>query len=440
MTQQELKSVPYSPERTSWAKAIISFLGNAIWLVIIRLAYMIVSVVTYIRTLHASTRVSDEATATSQEWAAAKTARLRWRHGLLLLSFIVMVLLPALTVSWYMMTRAADQYASTLGFTVRQAENTSAAVDLIGGITSLGSEGSKNTDILFEYIQSQQLISIIEDELKLTTIYSKPDNDPIFSYDKDGTIEDLVKYWNRMVKIYYDNKTGLIEVKVLAFEPEDARKIGQEIVVQSSLMINELNSVAQADATRYAKEELDQSVTRLKAGRQALTEFRTKNQIVDPTVDLQGQMGLLNSLQQQLADALVELDLLSDVTRSSDPRIEQVRRKIDVINARISEERKKLVVSDGSTGAFSSLIGEFEALRVDLEFAEQSYVSSLAAYDNAVADAQRKSIYLASYIEPTLAERSDHPKRGTIIGLSTLFLFLFWSITVLIAYSIRDRR
>ena len=370
----------------------------------------------------------------------ARPARLRSRHLMLILSFVAMVLVPTAIVIWYLETRAADEYASTLGFTVRQAENSSPAIDLIGGITSLGGDNSKNTDILFEYIQSQQLISQINNELDLTAIYSKPENDPIFSYDPDGTIEDLVKYWNRMVDVYYDHKTGLIELRVLAFTPEDAHKIAQQIVQEGSDMINQLNATAQADATKYAREELDISIGRLKSARQRLTEFRTENQIVDPNADLQGQMGLLNSLQQQLADALIQLDLLADVTRSNDPRAEQAKRKIDVIKQRISEERLKLVTSDGEGNAFSSLIGKFEALRVDLQFAEQSYISALSSYDNAVAEARRKSIYLAAYVKPTIAQRSEYPNRIVIISLAALFLFLVWSIIVLIAYSIRDRR
>jgi len=371
---------------------------------------------------------------------AASPARMRPRHFLLIVSFVLMVFLPTMLVIWYLETRAADQYASTLGFTVRQAESATPAIDLIGGITSLGGDNSKNTDILFEYIQSQQLISQIDKNMDLTALYSKPQNDPVFSYNPDGTIEDLVKYWNRMIDIYYDNKTGLIELRVLAFTPEDAHEIAQQIVLEGSLMINQLNATAQADTTKYAREELDNAIDRLKLARQNLTEFRTANQIVDPNADLQGQMGLLNSLQQQLADALIQLDLLNDVTRENDPRIEQAKRKIDVIKARISEERLKLVTSDGDGSAFSSLIGKFEALRVDLQFAEQSYISALSSYDSAVAEARRKSIYLAAYVKPTIAQRSEYPNRPTISSLAALFLFLIWAVAVLVAYSIRDRR
>ena len=370
----------------------------------------------------------------------ASAARFRKRHFLLLVSFLLMVIAPIGTAFWYLESRAADQFASTLGFAVRQADTSSATVDLIGGIRGLGGDGSRNTDILFAYIQSQQLVEEVDAALDLAMMYSKPVNDPIFAYNPRGKIEDLVAYWARMVKIFYDNNTGLIELRVMAFDPEDALIIAQEIVRKSSIMINGLNRAAQEDATRYAREELDQAIERLKSARQALTSFRVRNQIVDPNADLQSQMGLLNSLQQQMADALIEMDLLSEVTGEDDPRLALALRKIEVIRARIADEREKLVSSEAGEGDFSSLIGTFEALRVDLEFAEQSYISALSGYDSAIAEASRKGTYLAAYVEPTRAQRSEYPDRITILALMGLFLFLVWSVLALVAYSIRDRR
>ena len=44
--------------------------------------------------------------------------------------------------------------------------------------------------------------------------------------------------------------------------------------------------------------------------RQRLADFRRANRIVDPSADAAGQMGLLNALQAELAQALVERDVL----------------------------------------------------------------------------------------------------------------------------------
>ncbi|WP_245925048.1 hypothetical protein [Aliiruegeria haliotis] len=371
----------------------------------------------------------------------APPAQRKKRHYGVLISFLLMVLAPLVVASWYLFTHAADQYASTMGFSVRREEGANAA-EVIGGVIDFGSGDTSDTDILYAYIQSHGLVKLIDDQLDLRKIYSVPENDPIFTIEKDASIEDLLSYWKRMVTIYYDGGSGLLETRVLAFRPEDAQAISQAILEESSRIINELSRVAREDSTQYARNELKLAEQRLKEARKALTDFRARTQIVDPNADIQGQMGLLNNLQAQLADALIELDMLRDNTRSGDPRIRQGEQRIDVIENRIAEERKKFGIGETGPGAraFASLVGEYEILTVDREFAEQTYLAALANYDAAQAEAQRQTRYLAAHEKPTLAEEAEYPQREVILALIGLFALGAWSVCVLIYYSIRDRR
>lgn len=371
---------------------------------------------------------------------AARATRPRRRHWLVVLSFFVVFVAPLAGVWWYLNERAADQFVSKVGFSVR-TEETSTPTDVFGSLLSISSGSSSDTDILYEFIQSQELVKRIQDELDLKALFSKPENDPFYSFQADGSIEDLVKYWGRMVKINYDGASGLIELNVLAFDPDDAQQIAIAIFDNSSEKINELSAIARDDATRYARIDLDTAIESLKAARRAITNFRNVHQIVDPQSDIQGQVGLLNTLQVQLAEAFIELDLLSETARENDPRIEQVTLRIKVIQERIAVERKKFGKAETESGeAFSTIVGDFEELEVDREFAEQAYLAALSAFNAANATAQRKSRYLAAYISPTKAERSTYPQKTNILILTALFLFLFWAILVLLGYAIKDRR
>ena len=372
---------------------------------------------------------------------AARPARIKRRHWLLALSFVVLVLVPIGVAAAYLWTRAADQYISRVGFSVR-TEEASSAIELLGGITSLSGSSSSDTDILYEFLQSQELVRYVDNELDLRGIWSRvdPAQDPYFAYHAPGTIEDLVDHWGRQVRIYYDGGTGLIDLEILAFDPEDARAIAQMIFAESNAMINELSAVAREDAISYARDELEQAQARLTEARVALAEWRNENQTVDPTADTQGQMGLVTNLQAQLAEALIELDLLEDTARENDPRVTQAERRITVIENRIAAERAVLG-TDASTGiAFADLVGEYERLRVDQEFAEQAYTTALAAFDGARNEARRQSRYLAAHIRPTLAEASEYPDRPAALATIAVFLFLTWTVLALIAYSLRDRR
>lgn len=267
--------------------------------------------------------------------------------------------------------------------------------------------------------------------------------DPVFALWPDSSIEDLESYWQRVVRVSYDQGSGLVELSVMAFTPEKAQTISQQIIAESQAMINALNEQAREDAMRYAILDLEEAVARLKRAREALTAFRTRTQIVDPDADLQGRMGVLTNLQQQLAQALIDYDLLGGKVAESDPRTQQAQRRIAAIRNRIVQERENFATETGDVSVdgkdYPSLIAEYEGLIVDSEFAEQTYRAALAAVDLARAKASRQSRYLATYVSPTLAESSQYPRRIMIIGLAGLFLLLGWATLALIYYSIRDR-
>lgn len=375
----------------------------------------------------------------------ARPAKMRRRHWGVIGSFLLLVLAPLVAVVIYMLAFAEDQYASTAGFTVR-SQDSSGASDLLGGLASFtGSSTASDSDILYEFIQSQEMVTSADVRLDLRAHFSRNwPGDWAFSIWPDATLEELIWYWQRIVGISYDSGSGLIEVQAVAFDPDTAQAITQAIVDESQIRINALNEQAREDAMRYARTDLDEAVEQLKSAREEMTQFRTRTRIVDPEADIRGRMGVMNNLQQKLAEALIEYDLLGGTVAASDPRLKKVKQQIDVIRGRINIERQTFTSTNTDTGGvgedYPSLISEFERLTVDREYAEESYRAALTAMEAARDDASRQSLYLATYIKPTKAEEAEYPRRFVLVALMALFLVLFWSVITLIYYSIRDRR
>ena len=377
----------------------------------------------------------------AESLAAIRPAAAQRRHWGLLIWFCCVVVLPVCLTAGYLFTRAADQYGSVVGFTVR-SETNNTAVDVFGGLSSTFSGGSstQETDILFEFVTSQEMVAIIEAELGISQMYAKHlERDPLLSYDPNGSIEDLTRFWRRMTTISYDSNAGLMEITARAFTADEANAIAQAILSASDTRINELSAKARSDATRFALSDLADAEERLRIAREELTAFRLLNQIVDPSADIQSQVGLLSTLQTQLAEALIEADLLAQSLRENDPRLEQLRARIAVIETRINAERQKFGASDDGE-SYARTVSEYERLSAELLFAEQAHAAARTAAEAAKAEAQRQSFYLATYIRPTLAETPEYPRRWTILSLVGAFAFLFWAIGSLVYYSVRDRR
>lgn len=381
----------------------------------------------------------------SPQLVMAKGPPARRRQYWVVASFVACVVLPVLLAAWYLWARAADQYASTLAFTVRSEESTP-TLELLGGLSEFSGASSSDTDILYSYLQSQDIVAAIQQDIDLRAIWARPGTDlargdPVFALPKDATIEELVDHWQRKVKIFYDGGTGLIELRVLAFDAADATAVAEGIYDKSSNMINALSDAAREDAIGYAREEVALTLERLKEARQAMTEFRNRHQIVDPGAELEARVGVLANLQAQLVEAQVELDMLRTRPGRNDVQVLNAEQKIEMIERRIGAERARMGASSDDPGgqAFAALMGQFEVLAVEREFAEATHRAALARFDAAQSEARRQSRYLAAHVRPTLAETARYPERGLLLLYVGLFLALGWAIAVLSAYAVRDR-
>ncbi len=304
-------------------------------------------------------------------------ASIRKRHRVAFYTFIAMVIVPFALILGYLEIFAQDQFSSEAGFSVRKEEGAS-SVNSIGGLAQLTGAASTDAEILYDFIRSQDLVQRVDGELNLMAIYGKNHlQDPLYTLAENSTIEEKQDYWRRMVTVEYNEATGLIRLEVRAFSPTEAQLVAQAIIRYSSEMINRLSEAAREDATRYARDELARAVDRLKDVREAITEYRSRTQVVDPLIDIQGQVGLLNTLQGQLAEALIDLDMLNDIASAGDPRTAQAERRIEVIQRRLEEERRKFGVggssAEGGPNDYASIVAEYERLVVDRQVAEEIF-------------------------------------------------------------------
>ena len=373
------------------------------------------------------------------DWYDPHKARCPWGLGA---GFVVYVLLPLAATAWYLWSEAADQYAATTGFSVR-AEDVGSAIELLGGVADLsGSSARSDADLLVAFIASQDMVRTLDARLDLRARWSLPDNDPIFAFDPSGTIEDLTDYWQRMVRVTHDPGAGLIEVEARAFAPDDAQMIVAAVFEESSARINALSAIARTDTTRHAKRDLAEAEARLALACTELTAYRSANQVVNPGTDVQGQMGVLATLQQQLADEVIRLDMLKSLRRPNRTRVEQAEQRVRVIESRVADERSKIGGGEAETSAegYATVVAGFERLQVEREIAETAYGAAQVAYDVAVAEARRQTRYLAAYSSPTVAERATYPDRPMLLGLTVFIALFLWAVGAMVLQSLRDRR
>ena len=350
-----------------------------------------------------------------------------------------MVAGPVGVGAFYLYTRAADQFHSISAFSVR-SEEAASPLEMLGAFTQAAGSTTPDSEILHDFIRSQTLVELIDQEFDLEAVYNRHDDDPIFSLGQEQSIEAMMAYWERMVSAHLDSNSGVLEIEVRAFSPDDAQSIAEAVIAHSSDLIDNLSRVAREDAMRFTLQDLAKAEARLKDMRVAIRAFRTEYQIIDPEAEVESQVGVVSALQNELARALIELGTIQRYSEGADPRLPNIQRRIETIRSQIAAERSAVSSHSDDGRSLTDIMGEYEELLVDLEFLQNAYTAALAAEEQARIEANRRSRYLAVHIPPTRAQESIYPSREVLLLVLLGCSFAAWSILVMIYYNIRDRR
>ena len=361
-------------------------------------------------------------------------ARFQRRHIVLVASFCAVVVLPCLVAGIYLFGFAQDRYVSVSGLSVR-AEEAAIQPDILSGLTSLNSAAQNDAALVRQFLESPDVLVRLQASLGLESMLSPSGFDPLF-WQAPSTLEKLGNRRRRLVSVALDSRTGIITVSVSSFSPQESQQLNQALLDEAAAMIARLSEQSRAEATILARSELSLAEDRLRAAQQRLTELRASNRIVDPSADLEAQLGVLGSLQSQMSEAQIALGLLVQTSNASDPRLEAAKYRVSVIASLIDAERQKFgFSSDG----YTQITAEFEARTMDVEYARESYLAARSALDAAIALAQRRSRFLAVHIQPSLPEASEKPARVTSLIMIFAGSVLSWLFGAVGLYGVRGR-
>ena len=136
---------------------------------------------------------------------------------------------------------AADQYHSSSSFSVRSIDSAQPS-DILGMFSQAGA-GSTLSDsyVLIDFIRSERMVQAIDEAFGLDSVFAPRGADYFYGIGRDLPIEDKLEYWRRMVSINFDHTSGIMELEVKAFTPEDSQKIAAFIIAQSERLINDLS-------------------------------------------------------------------------------------------------------------------------------------------------------------------------------------------------------
>lgn len=345
-----------------------------------------------------------------------------------LVKFLLIVVFPTLLALLYFGFIAADRYVSEARLLVRNANSLGRAASPGFSVEEGPKNGGGNDSFAVrEYILSRDAMDLLRDHAGLRQAVAGAGYDLWWRFPSVLTgysDEALYRLYGSLVSVDYQNTTGLIELRVQALAPDDARRMAAVLIDGAEALVNRLNDRSRTDAVRVAEQEVTSNRAKASEAQERLTQFRQREAVIDPTLLSQTIHSTIAALSLQAVEASAQLDMTLQTSPNS-PQILPLRSRIQAVQGQIDRERKKLA---GGQGSFAPKIAEYERLLLDRDFAQKSFVSSLHLLETSRLDAQRQQSYLERVAEPHAADEAFYPHRiFSILGIFLAGLAIFWA-------------
>lgn len=325
--------------------------------------------------------------------------------------FVLFVIVPTLLAGVYYGLIASDLYVSESRFVIKSADQKRPQISSLANLiqTTGLSGGQEQANEILEFVRSRDALRALERNGNVRARFMAHGDllSRFPSLFREGSFENLYKYYGEMVDARLDTESGTAIVTTKAFTPEDAYAINRQLLHISEAMVNKLNARAQSRAITEAEKQVELATRRARNARVTLAQYRNTQQIIDPAKQAVGVIEIANNMVATRATLQAQLDLMQRVAPNN-PSIPALRNQISAISTQIASQDNRVV---GSGRGIASKLGGYEALFVEQEFATESLNVANAALVQARNEAQRQQFYLERIVDANKPDMPLLPRR-----------------------------
>jgi capsular polysaccharide transport system permease protein len=361
-----------------------------------------------------------------------------------LITFLLFVILPFLACSVYYIFIASDQYVTEARFAVRALSGTSSG-DKGDGTSDNSTSGllnmrsaSQDAYVVTSFIRSTEILKRIGEKLDYRSMFTRHDADFLSRFRSSQSDEKFLDYWADHVSAYIDVSSGIITLKVRAFTPDDSVKLSQAIIQESELLINQLSQRARDDIVQSMRGDVEKSGKAYSDTLAALNLFQHQSGLLSPETQATSSSTLLTGLLAQKLEFETRLFVMRQSNADSSPAYQQLTLAQQSLQDQI--DKMKLELTGPENVSLAKALLEYSQLDTNRVIAEKLYEASQRNYDTVLAEALRKTLYLAVFVSPTLPDEAIFPHRFTTPLMILLALSVIWMTLSLIWASVEDHR
>lgn len=373
-----------------------------------------------IDTTQATTQVASAAPDTAVSKKPAVAASVRSLFSLRLFDHAVrVILILAVLTTAYWLVFASNRYVSEANVIIRKTDSVGApSFDLGMLVSGVATVDRANQLLLRDYLLSVDMLKKLDQALDLRTHYSSSGNDVVSRmWFHDASLEWFHRHYLSRVDVEFDDFSGVLRIKVQAYNPEMAQAITQQLVQEGERYMNVLGHEMAQVQVDFLVTQVDQAQDRFQRASQDLLNYQNKAGLLSPQATAESINAIVAVLEGQRAQLQTQLASLPKTLDRDHPNILMLKQSLRAVDAQIKEEKLKLATPSG--GTLNTYVEEFYRLEMNVKFTQELYKSSLTALEKGRIDATRMLEKVSVLQSATLPEYPMEPRRlyNTLVTL-----------------------
>ncbi|MGR3696691.1 MAG: capsule biosynthesis protein [Roseovarius sp.] len=349
--------------------------------------------------------------------------RRRRRRLLLLLSRLAaFVLLPTIVVSYYFYAIATPMYATKSAFLILSADGGGGPGGGLGGLLPTQFATGQDAIATQEYLESKDAMLRLDEELGFRAHFSDPSIDALQRLDPDASHETAYKLYRKYVKLGYDPTEGVIRMEVSTADPALSATFSERLIKYAEERVDELSRQKRQDAVSTAAESLEQAKADRRAAQQTLVSLQ-EGSILDPEGEIASIRALVNTVELQLQEKELALNIQLNNARPNAARVEALQSEIEILGAELDRQKRRLTEATAGESSLASKTAAIQMAQADLATADLVLQSALEAKRQSEIEANKQVRYLTVSVRPLASQDSSYPRAFE----NTILAFLIFS-------------
>lgn len=345
----------------------------------------------------------------------------------------------AVMITLYWTWLATPRYVSEAHIVLQTADVAPPQLSFANMLTGASANNVGDLKLLSDYLQSLDVIELLETQFQLRAHYSQPEIDYISRLtQRNWPIERFQRFFQKRVSVELDEFTGILIVTVEAHSADLAKAVADRLLELGEKHINDMGQKLASGQVEFIQKQVDVLRENLLQAQQSLLDYQNQHNLVSPTATIENFSAIVASLNTQLSQLQAQKSLLLQYQSDKSVDLININAQIAAVKKQIAVENSKLTKVNGD--ALNKLSIDYKSLELQAQFAQELYSNALATLEATRIEASRKLKQVAVTQSANLAGFAMEPSRLYNIVVDLLILLVITVILSMLYEVIRDHR